>query len=240
MIPIPILYNDSHTNWDAINNAKARESNEKYFKAAEKELPDKIRATGLFNVLMLPKPIDPYGGIACYLTSKKYPNIFAHYVFSSEHSIRPIEFRCYITEHKWTNFHISDIQFLNMVGFNGPTVTYKWWQKLFFGCTEPKPAPKIFTKEQFEDLMERAIKSQGYYLQPYKFHLEYNTMTYDWDIEEAKKYSSQKEVLLYTLSTPTAERPIQDIIQHKICYNQYQWLLLQNFVKRGGSYKDFD
>ena len=76
MIPIPILYNDSHTNWDAINNVKARESNEKYFKAAEKELPDKIRATGLFNVLMLPKPIDPYGGIACYLTSKKYPNIF--------------------------------------------------------------------------------------------------------------------------------------------------------------------
>lgn len=238
MIHVHVPYYYYHpVDWNAINKAQARESNEKYFKYAEEVLLDKIRATGLFNIFSF----QPLGlGVKCYLTSRKYPNVYAMFELSENNITNQITFECYIHEKKLVRFDVSLIQFLSMVGFHGPKIKWKWWEKLFLGCRDAKPSEPLVSIKQFEDLMERAIQNQGYRLEPFKFHLEYSTRVYDWDVEEAKKYSEHPEVLLYTLSKPTENHPVPDVVQHKIRYDQRQWFLLQNFVKEGGKISNYN
>ena len=91
-------------NWDRINRAQAKELIEKEFKRANKEIPNLLLQSEIFN--FIPLSYEGDCGYSCYLSLKKYPNVYAVFEYDPTNITNDAVFRYYIDENHFMNYSL--------------------------------------------------------------------------------------------------------------------------------------
>ena len=103
-------------NWDRINHAQAKELIEKEFKRANKEIPNLLLQSEIFN--FIPLSYEGDCGYTCYLGLKKYPNIYAVFEYNPTNITNDVVFQYYIDEKHFINYSIPLHCFFALIHFN--------------------------------------------------------------------------------------------------------------------------
>ena len=192
----------SHEEMIELEKVRAQEINRQYFWHVYCELTKYIKETKLFNILELNSLST---GCSCYLSYKKYPNVWTLFDYSIDNPFPKLSFQCYIHEHKWAKFEVQFTNFLQMVGFmETPIKKVHWFNRIQYalwpraeGLFKNEHYEPFLTPEKLEWLIEQTIANQQYKLDPYKLHYEQDGITFDLNQEEAEKYLKKDSLYYY-------------------------------------------
>lgn len=109
-----LFFND--INWDRINRAQAKALVEKEFKRANKEIPNLLLQSEIFN--FMPLSYEEDCGYSCYLSLKKYPNVYAVFEYNLTNITNDVVFQYYIDEKHFINYSIPLHCFFALIHFN--------------------------------------------------------------------------------------------------------------------------
>lgn len=116
-------------NWDRINRAQAKALVEKEFKRANKEIPNLLLQSEIFN--FMPLSYEDDCGYTCYLGLKKYPNVYAVFEYDPTNITNDVVFRYYIDESHFMNYSIPLHCFFALIHFNDNDAYFS--EEYFFG-----------------------------------------------------------------------------------------------------------
>lgn len=103
-------------NYDRINRAQAKALVEKEFKRANKEIPNLLLQSEIFN--FIPLSYEGDCGYTCYLGLKKYPNVYAVFEYNLTNITNDVVFQYYIDEKHFINYSIPLYCFFALIHFN--------------------------------------------------------------------------------------------------------------------------
>lgn len=103
-------------NWDRANCAQAKALVEKEFKRANKEIPNLLLASEIFNFIPLSYE-DDYG-YSCYLSLKKYPNVYAVFEYNPTNITSNVVFQYYISGKPFISYSMPLHCFFALIHFN--------------------------------------------------------------------------------------------------------------------------
>lgn len=103
-------------NWDRVNRAQAKELIEKEFKRVNKEIPNLLLQSEIFN--FIPLSYEGDCGYSCYLSLKKYPNVYAVFEYDPTNITNDVVFRYYIDENHFMNYSLPLHCFFALIHFN--------------------------------------------------------------------------------------------------------------------------
>ena len=116
-------------NWDRVNRAQAKALAEKEFKRANKEIPNLLLQSEIFN--FIPLSYEGDCGYTCYLGLKKYPNVYAVFEYTPTNITNDVVFQYYIDENHFMNYCIPLHCFFALIHFNDNDAYFS--EEYFYG-----------------------------------------------------------------------------------------------------------
>ena len=217
------MYMESPEQWRERQKIKAEEENKEYFYQVSEHFGEALDKLGVFNSLYYERLGD---GITCYMSLKKYPNVFTSFRYSIDNIPQTITFDVYMHMFKWSRVSIPFIGFLDMVGFEPPKKKTIW--NRIFKKREKKHIPKLFTYEKLEYLIEENIRNYGYDLEPGLFHFESPglSISLDWNKDEAKKFLDCDKSVYYAYD---GDKVVEYIIEPNYCQKKLMKLYVGDY-----------
>lgn len=120
---------DYNLNWDVINKAQSKELVEKEFKRANKEIPNLLLQSEIFN--FIPLSYEDDFGYSCYLSLKKYPNVYAVFEYSPTNITSNVVFQYYISEKHFISYSMPLHCFFALIHFNDNDAYFN--EEYFYG-----------------------------------------------------------------------------------------------------------
>lgn len=215
IVPIPVMYGDIGEAMFRYGEMKAKESNREWLKSLEKKFVKAFDKND-FNIMTF-EPLTY--GVKCFVTSRKYPNLYASIEITEDNITNDVVFRYYVNEKKWNDMHIDITKLMMMFGITNESEKPKRWN-LF---RKKKADAHTFTIDQFWETFDCMIRLCDTTPIPYKFKYESDNLILDIGKDDAENwFPNGNESVIYWAD--------KDTIRHsEISLDNTQRTLLQMF-----------
>lgn len=156
-------------------------------------------------------------GTNCFVTSRKYPNLFSTFLISDSHRIEYIKWTYYLNEGRFFEFEVGTVMLFSMLGILPP-------EKIKCGLFKTIYKP-LMTTEQFDGLLEAYFIKNNITPTPYKFiYMDKDSGLY-FDLDKNTDWFEDYVIrYYYTIKDFKA-------VKTKLCIDSTQLRLLNLFKK---------
>ena len=108
--------------WNFINEIQANELAKKEYKRINKEIPNLLLQSEIFN--FMPLSYEDDSGYSCYLGLKKYPNVYAIFECTPENITSSVIFQFYTDEEHFISYGLPLVYFFELIHFNDSDINF--------------------------------------------------------------------------------------------------------------------